>query len=388
MRNIIALFSLIFFLFSQGQTINISYNKNIETYFLAEILSADHRTINKDFENFKIKECSTYQPIVKRALDQFSQLKDDNFAKETANINDVLNQKYGLGNDILMPALLYHQEFPSMVWKSNYQFKNDNFSKEKNDEITNLIKNYVDNLATFYTKNRVGEFFKTNKSFYASAKKEFGKQLPKGFVKAMESYYGEKFNSYNILISPMMMWPIEDNEGRGIGSKTEINNKTDIYEIASPFVRVLQDNQYGYDNQFQVRFLTIHEFGHSFVNKEVSKNKDKLSEFQLLFDNSKLKETMINTGGYGDYQTCVAEHLVRLGEIEVALLQHDKERADKLVQYHSKNNFIFLPQLMDRVKLYLDNRTKYPNFATFVPQLLDIFNDSNIEFINKELEKK
>ncbi|MBV8327427.1 hypothetical protein [Chryseobacterium sp.] len=37
---------------------SVSYNRNIETYFLAEILSADHRKNNKDFELYKIKECS------------------------------------------------------------------------------------------------------------------------------------------------------------------------------------------------------------------------------------------------------------------------------------------------------------------------------------------
>jgi hypothetical protein len=41
--------------------------------------------------------------------------------------------------------------------------------------------------------------------------------------------------------------------------------KKDIYEMASPFVKVEKPGEFGYDNQFQARFLSIHEFGHSFV---------------------------------------------------------------------------------------------------------------------------
>jgi hypothetical protein len=37
--------------------------------------------------------------------------------------------------------------------------------------------------------------------------------------------------------------------------------------MASPFVKVEKPGEFGYDNQFQARFLSIHEFGHSFVNK-------------------------------------------------------------------------------------------------------------------------
>ncbi|MFZ4928536.1 DUF4932 domain-containing protein [Chryseobacterium sp. Mn2064] len=186
----------------------------------------------------------------------------------------------------------------------------------------------------------------------------------------------------------MMMWPIEDNEGRGIATEMILKSgKKDIYEIASPFMKVEKPGEFGYDNQFQARFLSVHEFGHSFVNKEVYANKDQLSRFKDLFEQSKLKETMIKTGGYGDYQTCVAEHLVRLGEIQTAKIQKDGERAKKLDAYHLKNNFIFIPLLQEKLKEYNVNRKKYKTFGEFVPQLLKVFENSSVEFINSELSK-
>ncbi|OCA72676.1 hypothetical protein BBH99_13055 [Chryseobacterium contaminans] len=374
--------------FSQKNTskFSVHYNKNIETYFLAEILSAEHRKNNKDFELYKIKECSVYQPIVNKALKKYEYLKNSEIAIATAKINDILIDKYGLFNDILMNPLMYHQEFPATEWTNEYQFSSNNLTAEQNKEVTQLIRNYLSELSKFYSKENIAQFFVENESFYNGGIKEYNKQIPVGFTNAMEQFYGERFNSYIIIISPMMMWPIENHEGRGIATNViSKSGKTDVYEIASPFVRVENINQFGYDNQFQARFLSVHEFGHSFVNKEVYPHKAQLKKFKGLFEQSNLKEIMIKTGGYGDHQTCIAEHLVRLGEIETAKIQKDFERAKKLEEYHLKNNFIFLPLLEDKLKQYRANRKKYRKFGDFIPQLLEVFENSNIEFINNAL---
>ncbi len=392
MKKIFLIFAITIstFNFSQEKTskFSVTYNKNIETYFLAEILSADHRRNNKDFELYKIKECSTYQPIVKRALEKFDHLKNSPIAVATAELNDVMIEKYGLGNDALMKSLVYHQEFPSNDWINQYQFEFSRLTQKQNEEVTVLIKNYLSKLSKFYTQEKIGEFFEENNSFYLGAIHEYNRQIPVGFTDAMEQFYGEEFNQYIILISPMMMWPISDGEGRGIGTDVVLKSGAkNIYEIASPFVQVKDQQQFGYDNQFQARFLSVHEFGHSFVNKEVYKHSEKHKKFKDLFEKSNLKESMIKAGGYGDYETCVAEHLVRLGEIETAKIQKDTEKAKKLEEYHLKNNFIFLPQLEVKIKEYNSNRAKYKTFGDFVPKLLEVFDNSTIEFIDSELKK-
>lgn len=382
----VSLSSIFGFSQKNNSRFSVTYNKNIETYFLAEILSAEHRKNNKDFELYKIKECSVYQPIVKKALEKYERLKNSDIAVSTAKLNDILIEKYGSWNDILMTPLMYHKEFPATDWINDYKFENNNLTKEQNREATDLIKNYLSELSKFYVKENIAQFFNENKDFYNGGIQEYNKQIPAGFTNAMEQFYGEGFNAYTILISPMMMWPIENNEGRGIAAEVILKSgKKNIYEVASPFVKVEKPGEFGYDNQFQARFLSIHEFGHSFVNKEVYKNKDRLQKFKDLFEKSKLKEAMIKTGGYGDYQICVAEHLVRLGEIQTARIQKDPERAQRLEDYHLKNNFIFLPQLEEKIKEYSANRKKYKTFGDFVPQLLDIFENTDIEFINNAL---
>lgn len=391
MKRLLTFFVLLFFTLSfsqkKGSKFTVSYHKNIDTYFLAEILSADYRKVNKDFEHFKIKNCSTYQPIVKRAIEKYGHLKKSKIAYLTAKINDTLIQKYGIGNDVMMKPLLSHKEFPLKGWNDNYTFESNTLTTAQNEEVTSLIKNYIAELELFYNQEKIGSFFKENQAFYEGAIAEYSRQIPVNFTSAMEEFYGEGFRKYIVLISPMMMWPIDDNEGRGIGAdvKDKSGNKT-IYEIASPFMRVEKQGQFGYDNQFQARFLTVHEFGHSFVNKEVYRHKEKLEKFKDLFEKSNLKEIMTKTNGVADYQTCVVEHLVRLGEIQTAKIQNDDERAKKLEKYHLNNYFLFLPQLEEKIKEYDADRSRYKTFGDFVPELIKVFENSNIEYINKEIE--
>lgn len=373
------------YLFGQNKNdFSITYNRNIETYFLAEILSADMRTTNKEFEQYKVRECSKYQPIVKKALKRYKGFNNHKVIQLTAAINDTLLTRYGLGNDNMMNPLLYHAEFPSTTWLTEYQYKNAGKTSKVNEEITLLYRNYINELAKFYIELQLDTFFRSNQFFYNGAISEFKKHIPEGFVKGMESFYGEKKLAYSVLVSPMMMWPIEDNEGRGIGANVVIKEGMKIYEIASPYIRVSTDKEFGYDHQFMARFLTIHEFGHSFVNNEVYGYSDRIKKTDSLFDKSLLKERM-KSYGIPNWEIYITENLVRTGEIQIALYQRDESRANQLRAYHIKNNFIFIPLLEEKLKMYNANRNRYKTFASFLPTLLTVFEKSSVDLINEKL---
>lgn len=385
--KLLLLFLMPFSLFGQEKdNFSITSNKNIETYFLAEILSADFRTTNKDFEQYKVKESQKYQPIVKQALASFERLKTHKIIQLTAAINDTLLIKYGLGNDNMMNPLLYHKEFPSTAWQTDYQYKNSSKSDKENEEITLLYKNYINELAKFYNELHLDTFFIKNQYFYNGAIAEFNKHIPNGFVKGLEHFYGEKKLSYTVLVSPMMMWPIEDNEGRGIGANVVTKKGMKIFEIASPYVRAYNEEQFGYDNEFMARFLTIHEFGHSFVNNEVYKYSNRINKTDTLFEKSILKERM-KSYGIPNWEVYIIENLIRTGEIQVAIYQNDDKRAKQLREYHLKNNFIFIPLLEEKLKAYNANRNIYRTFEQFLPTLLTVFENASVDFINEELNK-
>ena len=119
-------------------------------------------------------------------------------------------------------------------------------------------------------------------------------------------------------------------------------------------------------------------FSHSFVNKEVEKYIARIRKTDSVFEKSKLKSLM-ESKGVQSWEVYIIESIVRLGEIRIAELQNDKQRANDLRKYHIEiEHFIHLPLLEEKIKLYEADRKKYPKLGDFLPELLTVFEGTNI----------
>lgn len=365
------------------------FSENIETYFLAEILSIEYRNKNKQWEEYKLQTVREYQPIVARALSDFGHLSTHNIALETAALNDTLIS-FGYGNDIMMGILLEQPEFSLSQNPNEFNFPQTHLERESKEHLENIISDYLKSLYDFYHFEDIGAFFQENKKFYNGAISEVKSHIPEGFTDSMELYYGESREKYIALVSPMMIWPIEENEGRGIGATVENNDRKTVYEIMGPYVQVpiksstQEYAQFGFDYQPRARTLTIHEFGHSFVNSELEPYQNQVDSYSYLFTDSLKKE--MQSKGIQSWNVYIIESLVRLGEIRIAEIQNDKERADYLRNYHVKQeDFIFLPQLENKVIEFENNREQYPMWKDFLPELLTVFEEIDTEFVNIQI---
>ena len=374
----------------QPDKFSSDFSKNIETYFLAEILSIDHRKTNKQWEEYKLKTCKEYQPIVAKALADFGNMIQSEIAIETAKLNDTL-VSFGYGNDVMMEILLAQPEFDLLQKPSDFRFSQTHLKIDERILLENIISNYLQVIYDFYQTEKIDNFFTKNENFYSGAIKEVQTHIPRGFTDAMEEFYGDSSEKYIALVSPMMIWPIEENEGRGIGATVEKGNKKVVYEIMSPYVQVpvvssqQEYNQFGFDFQPRARTLTVHEFGHSFVNSELEPHQKQIENSSHLFTD-RLKKIM-KTKGIQTWNVYVIESFVRLGEIRIAEIQEDKERADYLRNYHTNlEHFIFIPQLEEKAIEFENNREKFPMWKNFIPELLGVFDKSTPEFVNEKLK--
>jgi hypothetical protein len=106
---------------------------------------------------------------------------------------------------------------------------------------------------------------------------------------------------------------------------------------------------YGFDNAEVTHLLTVHEFGHSFVNPHLNELKDIIAGIRhslLLLCKKRLEPAYI-----GDWFSCVIEHIVRLGEIRVAESMHDATEANRLRGVHVKQaRFVLIPLLEEKIK--------------------------------------
>lgn len=165
---------------NQPDKFSTDFNKNIETYFIAETLSIDHRKTNKQWEEYKLKTCKEYQPIVAKVLNDFGNLTQSEIAIETAKLNDTLGS-FGYGNDVMMGILLEQPEFDLLQKPSGFKFSQTHLKNDKKIVLENIISDYLQVLYNFYQTENINNFYNKNANFYSGAINEVQTHIPKGF---------------------------------------------------------------------------------------------------------------------------------------------------------------------------------------------------------------
>lgn len=354
----------------QTTKLNVAWHPNIETYFIAERLAVErlgrYGYITRETSN-------AHQPMVSAAFKQFGSYKDSTIGIKTAETLDALRRQHYF-NDLIVEVLLYARQFPDTGYRYPLEQMVDYDQKKA---ALPLVKSLIGELRAFYVNAAVDSFLRANQFFYEGAVKEVKKDIPPAIDRHMEKFYGEKANVFTALVNPTM--PIAPVEGdfRGIGPVVRTSEGNLPFMIMStinmlpPRASLRDYNHFGFDNPGHTRMLTVHEFGHSFVNPHTVPKTAEINRYSYLFTDS-LRKVMEAQDIYSWF-VCITEHLVRLGEIRIAEQMHDTVQARWLRDLHIKTcKFIFIPALEEKIKVYESNRKKYRTFADFLPELLKV----------------
>ncbi|WP_316846984.1 DUF4932 domain-containing protein [Pedobacter psychrodurus] len=394
-KNIFTLFILVMCTYcASGQykvaltrNASIGTSPNVETYFFVEKLAVEHignyvfdikgvdyshqPMVHFGFANFKLYQ---NDPIILRAADILKKIRDT-LADNGPILNHLLNQK----------------DFPA----KGSRFAEDRSkvqTSETGNKLMPLFNELTDSLRKFYIKANVAGFLKDNSAFYKGALREIAKDIDGSVYSAIEKWYGNKFPNYELYISPAM--PITPGEGnyRGFGPTIfSPKGKIPSMVVSSSVMLGLQDNlsaykKYGFDSPEVTQFLTVHEVSHAFVNPLLEKYKGQIMADSALFVKG-LKDTL-STKGIRNWYVCVIEHLVRLGEIRIAVSVGNQKEADRLRVLHiGEYNCVLLPLLEEKITEYEKNRANYPTFERYVPELVQFMHSLTPEIVNNQLLK-
>ncbi len=339
--------------------IQIEINKNIELlgigYFIGfEGVDIENKTVEVDGNTIPKKEWHTYGYDIYKKFEHFAQSEHLNKAFAVAD---------HLWLDYLCAFLLRLDDVPNAKITDSLDVGYYiNFSKEKNKE--EALKNaqiFLDGLNAFSQEINLDLYMDTYSPFYEKAKQEVLSNISdNGFVETMEKFYKHGFSSYHLV--PSLTIP----KGMGFGIKI----KDDIWSVfgAVDFQDFENESNLnmGFTNKDKLNELTIHEFGHSFVNPVVAEQPDTLFQAsEHLFP--ALKQAM-GDQGYNTWKVCLYEHFVRAGEIIIAEKTGNLDSAERLkVQYITKRNFKYIPVILDELYRYDDGEyEKYDEVVTNV----------------------
>ena len=220
-------------------------------------------------------------------------------------------------------------------------------------------------LADFYRDTDFPAYLEQRSGDRECAIGEVVSGLPaEGFVAAMEDWYGETRSVYEIVIAPSVYATM------GFGVQYGDPAMPRVANIAAPFVQSADLSGYGcgYGDPDAITELSRHEFGHSFVDVQAALSAYSDTQNQAL--HLPIAEDMQRIG-YASWPVIVEEHIVRLGEIRIAEMMHERDRAAALRQrYTEELGFIYLPALEDAIAGYESDREQWPHLSDFLPILI------------------
>jgi hypothetical protein len=228
-----------------------------------------------------------------------------------------------------------------------------------------VLGRYIAAMNAFYVNTHVEDFLTRHAAEYQCAADEVRAHVPGSrFVQTMERFYGRSFAGYRIVLAPSV-WPT-----MGFAAHQQRADGVVTVNVAAPLTYESDAAHYGcgYADPTKAEELSVHEFGHSFVGPVLDQLHDAVDASACLY--APIAESM-RQQVYGSWRNALEEHIVRTGEIRIALAMGERSRADRLRDdYVNHRSFIYIPRLEASIVRYEHNRRRYPDLASFAPELI------------------
>lgn len=328
--------------------VNIEINKNVEllgfVYFLVfEGPNIDHGMIEINGKLIPRKDWHSY------GYDFFKKYES---LAGSANLAYAFSVADHLWLDYLINLLLQVEYFPNAHLSSTIDERYYiNFSKSGDaKEAKNNVSIFLEGLNQFYHEVNFDNYLSESQEYYNNVIKQVRKNVPRSeVIDLMEKFYRKEFDRYTLI--PSLTIP----KGMGFGVKYPSRGRVKIYNIFGAFdFQYFKDSSaldMGFNNRKRLWELSIHEFGHSFVNPVIDQISDEVIKgTERLF--YPVKKEMSDQG-YNSWKICIYEHFVRAGEVIITKNIGNVEDADKLQTYYIETlKFKYLPIIIKELEEY------------------------------------
>lgn len=346
MQNIIAALLLTLLIsnscFCQHKKLNIVVDERIELMTVIEQLCTVN-VVTKTSANL------SYQKEIKTAFSSFQN-------HPLITLFDSIYYKFF--NFEMPPQVMLHYNLPQFTLR--YPMNATDFSPVREyDKHKDVIELFCKHLKDFYQKSKFHEFFTSHHSFYDSLVNDMTNTLRgKNIIPEFESYFGTSFNSYTLILCPLYL------DG-GFSVKLTKKGKTDIYGIIGPKQSSIHYPLFNKNNT-----LIIHELAHPFSNPVIEKAYSEFEKDTCLY---RLIKTDMKKEGYQGWKAVLIETFNRANEIELTRQVYGESEADSLLSAYKEKKYIYLDVIIPVLKIYKNNRSKYPTINTIATLLINEF---------------
>lgn len=277
-----------------------------------------------------------------------------------------LREQNGIGYDAPMSLALHLRLLPD----GGVEYIGGEHSLDSRFEGVD-IEALTEAVSDFARQSRFKEFFDDHRPFYDEACNDFVESVMPGFnEKWYDEFYGtESDEKFDIAVGFL-------NSGNNYGLKRTLPAEpTEVFAIMG-YVRRASDGRTSYAAQPDIYLnILVHEFNHSFINHLIADGTDYRRDLQPagegLFE---MCSQIMGWQAYGDWPSVVNESIVRAAVICYMLDNGSSaEAVREAILDEMRAGFVWIPELIAKLREYETHRDIYPTFASFYPQIIEFF---------------
>ena len=224
---------------------------------------------------------------------------------------------------------------------------------------------FFEAMREFYRESDFQKFFDEHAELYDACAIDTRDRMAGISIATLEDYYGLRKHDYRIVLAPLL-------HPGGFGPQIALpDDSLDIFSVNGPQGAV--DGRPTFGDEDDLRYLVWHEFSHSFLNPLAERNPGIIERTKSL--HAPLAAAM-KRQAYGDWETCVKEHLVRAATVRFAFRELGEDAGNAALEHEKSRGFVYVEALADRLKQYEQQRDEYKTIDDFAPQLLAVFDEA------------
>lgn len=327
---------------------------------------------------FRLANCYEYSSTAfKSYVDDINQHFEPYKNHPVVELAKRLREERGVSYDAVMKMAVHLSPPPQLTPAVTFTDSTPEYRWGKE----NALK-FAELLQQFYADADCKSFFEKHQSLYEASAERLGELCQKVDVEWYERFYGQQPDGRFVVVAAL------GNGGGNYGpSAAFANGKKDIYAILGTW-NIDSTATPVYPPQNYLSTL-VHEFNHSFVNPIVDKHRDELAKpSSLVFPEV---ADILRQQAYGNAQTMLYEALVRAGVLKY-MADHGTDSFDLHIGAAREEikGFLQMGELVATLQAYDSNRTTYPTFDSYMPEIVRFYQATadNIEAVKAELMAK
>lgn len=125
------------------------------------------------------------------------------------------------------------------------------------------------------------------------------------------------------------------------------------------------------DNDYYICNLIFHELSHPVINQLTESNLALVNKYKEIHE--ELEKYKSEFSGYGDWEECVNEHIVRALSIHLSKKYFEVDFTNRRIEFDYNLGYRYIKEIVSKLEEYEKNRNRYKSIDEFYPELIKVF---------------